>query len=71
MPLCKEEYYYRSIFSKFYLSDAAGLTVPTEPSIACSSKIALEWDGSFKNINNPSGRSVLDIHDDAYKIKRN
>ena len=45
--------------------------MPTEPSIACSSKIALEWDESFKNINNPSGRSVLDIHDDSYKIKRN
>ena len=70
-PLSKEEYYYRSIFSKFYPSDAAALTVPSEPSIACSSKIALEWDESFKNINNPSGRSVLDIHDDAYKIKRN
>jgi len=61
-PLNKEEYYYRNIFSKFYPSDGAALTVPSEPSIACSSKIALEWDESFKNINDPSGRAIQSIH---------
>ena len=61
-PLSKEEYYYRTIFASFFPSDAAALTVPSEPSIACSSKIALEWDKSFKNINDPSGRAVTSIH---------
>tara|TARA_B110000438_G_scaffold301371_1_gene356087 strand:+ start:425 stop:2113 length:1689 start_codon:yes stop_codon:yes gene_type:complete len=70
-PLSKEEYYYRSIFSKFYPSDVAALTVPSEPSIACSSKVALEWDVSFKKINNPSGRSVLDIHNASFENKMN
>ena len=61
-PLNKEEYYYRTIFASFFPSEAAALTVPSEPSIACSSKIALEWDKSFKNINDPSGRAVTSIH---------
>ena len=63
-PLTKEEYYYRIVFSKFYPSNTAALTVPSEPSIACSSKVALEWDKSFKNINDPSGRAVQSIHQD-------
>ena len=63
-PLTKEEYYYRKVFSQFYSSNAAALTVPSEPSIACSSKIALEWDKSFKNINDPSGRAVESVHQD-------
>ncbi len=63
-PLTKEEYYYRKVFSIFFPSDAAALTVPSEPSIACSSKVALEWDKSFKNINDPSGRAVQSVHRD-------
>jgi asparagine synthase (glutamine-hydrolysing) len=34
--------------------------------VACSSPIALEWDESFKNMNDPSGRAVASVHDDAY-----
>jgi len=26
----------------------------------------LEWDESFKNMNDPSGRAVAQVHDDAY-----
>ncbi|MBI64959.1 MAG: asparagine synthase B [Candidatus Marinimicrobia bacterium] len=63
-PLTKEEYYYRKVFSSFFPSNAAALTVPSEPSIACSSKVALEWDKSFKNINDPSGRAVRSVHQD-------
>ena len=61
-PMNKEEYYYRTIFTSLFPSDAAALTVPSKPSIACSSEIALEWDKSFKNINDPSGRAVKSIH---------
>lgn len=65
-PTSKEEYYYRSIFYEHFPSDAAALSVPQEASVACSTKIALEWDEAFKNMNDPSGRAVANVHDDAY-----
>ncbi|AMC11878.1 asparagine synthetase B [Lutibacter profundi] len=65
-PTSKEEYYYRSIFSTHFPSDTAAWSVPQEASVACSTKIALEWDESFKNMNDPSGRAVANVHDDAY-----
>ncbi|MFZ1705501.1 MAG: asparagine synthase B [Saprospiraceae bacterium] len=61
-PRNKEEYYYRSIFSEHFPSDTAALSVPQEASVACSTKIALEWDESFKNQNDPSGRAVVGVH---------
>lgn len=65
-PTSKEEFYYRSIFTEHFPSDAAALSVPQEASVACSTKIALEWDESFKNMNDPSGRAVARVHSDAY-----
>lgn len=65
-PTSKEEYYYRSIFSEHFPSDTAALCVPQEPSVACSTKIALEWDEAFKNTNDPSGRAVATVHHKAY-----
>jgi asparagine synthase (glutamine-hydrolysing) len=65
-PTSKEEYYYRSIFSEHFPSDAAALSVPQEASVACSTKVALEWDEAFKNMNDPSGRAVAQVHEDAY-----
>ena len=65
-PLSKEEFYYRSIFESHFPSEAAALCVPQEPSVACSTKIALEWDEAFKNLNDPSGRAVAKVHDQAY-----
>jgi len=65
-PTSKEEFYYRSIFASHFPSDTAALCVPQEASVACSTKIALEWDESFKNMNDPSGRAVASVHDDAY-----
>ena len=65
-PTSKEEFYYRSIFADHFPSDAAAKSVPQEPSVACSTKIALEWDEAFKNMNDPSGRAVAKVHDDAY-----
>ena len=66
-PQNKEEFYYRSIFEEHFPSDAAALSVPQEPSVACSTKIALEWDEAFKNMNDPSGRAVANVHDEAYE----
>ena len=65
-PINKEEYYYRTIFEGHFPSDAAALSVPQEPSVACSTKIALEWDEAFKNMNDPSGRAIANVHDEAY-----
>ena len=65
-PLNKEEFYYRTLFEAHFPSEAAALCVPQEPSVACSTKIALEWDEAFKNLNDPSGRAVAKVHDDAY-----
>ncbi len=66
-PTNKEEFYYRSIFAEHFPSDTAALCVPQEASVACSTKIALEWDESFRNMNDPSGRAVAHVHDDAYE----
>ncbi len=65
-PTSKEEFYYRSIFTEHFPSDTAAKSVPQEASVACSTKIALEWDESFKNMNDPSGRAVAKVHSDAY-----
>jgi len=66
-PLNKEEYYYRSIFADHFPSEQAALCVPSVPSVACSTPIALEWDAAFKNMNDPSGRSIKSVHEQAYK----
>lgn len=68
-PMSKEEYYYRSIFSEHFPSDSAASCVPSVPSIACSTPIALEWDASFKNNADPSGRSVGSVHVEGYEKK--
>lgn len=65
-PLSKEEYYYRSIFAEHFPSDAAAWSVPQEASVACSTKVALEWDEAFKKMNDPSGRAVANVHEEAY-----
>ena len=64
-PMNKEEYYYRTIFEGHFPSESAALTVPSVPSIACSTPIVLEWDESFKNMNDPSGRAVKNVHQDG------
>lgn len=66
-PKSKEEYYYRSIFAEHFPSDSAARSVPSEASVACSTAIALEWDSAFKNMNDPSGRAVKGIHEQAYQ----
>ena len=66
-PQNKEEYYYRSIFAEHFPSDSAAHSVPSVPSVACSTAEALAWDASFKNQNDPSGRAVAGVHEQAYK----
>ncbi len=65
-PTTKEEYFYRSIFSELFPGDEAARCVPFEKSVACSTAIALEWDEAFKKMQDPSGRAVKTVHDQAY-----
>ena len=65
-PMNKEEYYYRTIFEEYFPSDSAAQSVPSVPSVACSTAEALAWDASFKNTNDPSGRAVKGVHNEAY-----
>ena len=65
-PLTKEEYVYRTIYSELFPSDSAALCVPSVPSVACSSPIALEWDEAFRKNADPSGRAVKTVHLQGY-----
>ncbi|KUY29829.1 asparagine synthase B [Elizabethkingia ursingii] len=64
-PMSKEEYRYRSIFTELFPSDSAAQSVPSVPSVACSTPVALEWDEAFKKMNDPSGRAVK-VHEVSY-----
>ena len=66
-PRNKEEYVYRSIFEEHFPSESAARSVPSVPSVACSTAEALAWDASFGQMNEPSGRAVRGVHHDAYK----
>lgn len=65
-PRNKEEYYYRTIFEEHFPSWSAARSVPSIPSVACSTAEALAWDEAFKNMNDPSGRAVKGVHEEAY-----
>ncbi len=66
-PKTKEEYYYRSLFAEHFPGDQEAACVPSEPSVACSTAIALEWDEAFKKMQDPSGRVITSVHNQAYK----
>ena len=66
-PKTKEEYYYREIYSRLFPSDSAARCVPHEAGVACSTAKALEWDAAWKNADEPSGRAIAGVHNDAYK----
>lgn len=61
-PDTKEGLLYRRLFANKFPSESAAKTVPSGKSIACSTKEALEWDKSFVNNADPSGRAVSTVH---------
>ncbi|MDR0895820.1 MAG: asparagine synthase B [Prevotellaceae bacterium] len=65
-PQNKEEYYYRTIFEEHFPGIYAARSVPSVPSVACSTAEALAWDAAFQGKNDPSGRAVRDVHEEAY-----
>jgi asparagine synthase (glutamine-hydrolysing) len=64
-PTSKEAYLYRQIFEELFPLPSAAECVPGGPSVACSSAKAIEWDESFKKMDDPSGRAV-GVHQSAY-----
>lgn len=66
-PVSKEAYLYRSMFHDHFPQTAAAETVPGGPSIACSTPAAIEWEKAWKDLADPSGRSVLGVHSEAKK----
>lgn len=66
-PMSKEEYWYRTMFEEHFPSASAAQCVPSVPSVACSTATALEWDASFKNRIDPSGRVIKAVHTEAYE----
>lgn len=64
-PRAKEAYLYRMIFEEQFPQQAAVQGVVAEPSIACSTAVALRWDREWSARADPSGRAV-GIHDAAY-----
>ena len=69
-PRNKEEYYYRNIFESHFPGSQAALTVPSIPSVACSTETALKWSDKFQSQNEPSGRAIEKVHIDAYKVQK-
>jgi asparagine synthase (glutamine-hydrolysing) len=65
-PLTKEAYFYRAIFDEHFPLESAARTVPYGKSVACSTPTALEWDAKFKEMADPSGRAVMDVHQQSY-----
>ncbi|WP_277297311.1 asparagine synthase B [Succinatimonas hippei] len=67
-PVTKEAYLYRELFEELFKLPSAVKTVPYGKSVACSTETAIAWDEKFKNMADPSGRAVTDIHDNAYEM---
>lgn len=65
-PSTKEAYLFREMFEGHFPGPHAAELVPGGKSIACSTPAALEWDASFANLADPSGRAVRGVHQDGY-----
>jgi asparagine synthase (glutamine-hydrolysing) len=65
-PVSKEAYWFRSVFEQHFPLASAAQTVPGGPTIACSTPEAVLWDQSLQEMNDPSGRAMKSVHQDAY-----
>lgn len=68
-PVSKEAYMYREIFETLFPLPSAVECVPGGPTVACSTAKAIEWDETFKQVNDPSGRAALGVHNAAYETE--
>jgi len=65
-PTTKEACLYRRLFERHFPSPAAAATVPSGPSVACSTPEALAWDASLGQMTDPSGRAMRGVHKQSY-----
>ena len=65
-PTSREAWYFRHLFEAHFPLRSAAQTVPGGPSVACSSPEAILWDASLQEMDDPSGRAVRSVHQDAY-----
>ena len=65
-PASKEAYWFRSVFEQHFPMASAAQTVPGGPTVACSTPEAVLWDKELQEMNDPSGRAVRAVHQDAY-----
>jgi asparagine synthase (glutamine-hydrolysing) len=65
-PASKEAYWFRSIFEQHFPLASAAQTVPGGPTVACSTPEAVLWDKELQEMNDPSGRAMRAVHQDAY-----
>jgi asparagine synthase (glutamine-hydrolysing) len=65
-PVSKEAYLFRSIFEQHFPLASAAQTVPGGPTVACSTPEAVLWDKELQEMNDPSGRAMRAVHQDAY-----
>ena len=65
-PASKEGYYFRGLFEKHFPLASAAQTVPGGPTVACSTPEAVLWDKALQEMNDPSGRAMRAVHQDAY-----
>ncbi|MGO9983500.1 MAG: asparagine synthase B [Rhodomicrobium sp.] len=68
-PTSKEGYLYRTIFDSIFKNPTACLTVPVGPSVACSTAEAFRWSQEFAKRDDPSGRAVTGVHQEAYNAE--
>jgi asparagine synthase (glutamine-hydrolysing) len=65
-PASKEGYYFRSMFERHFPLASAAQTVSGGPTVACSTPEAVLWDKALQEMNDPSGRAMRSVHQDAY-----
>ena len=65
-PASREAYMFRRIFESHYPLASAAECVPGGPSVACSTPEAVLWDKALQEMNDPSGRAVRSVHQEAY-----
>jgi asparagine synthase (glutamine-hydrolysing) len=68
-PASREAYLFRSIFEQHFPLASAAQTVPGGPTVACSTPEAVLWDKELQEMNDPSGRAMRAVHQDAYQGK--
>jgi asparagine synthase (glutamine-hydrolysing) len=65
-PASKEGYWFRSVFEQHFPLASAAQTVPGGPTVACSTPEAVLWDKALQEMNDPSGRAMRSVHQNAY-----